>query len=279
MKLFESILNSLLNESLGEVIVNPNDTSKNVFDYKCRDNNLYIFANIDGDDLKKVSEIDPSLVKGKWARIIIPLKDLQSTDSEGYQKLSNFCEIINNLGKYGTFTPEQLIDDADQDIKDRVRPQTAKEITQSEDELFNELINKFGEPRIKELLQSLKKHTNIPVKGLDNNMSVKNIMRILSQDSKRIAAGKPAATYVAKPDDWRVFNRQINRDAIPIYLWYKVVASNPSDKATDQGATNIYGSEKDNILKGRTATQTLNDFMKGGSKTLGPARALKYATQ
>lgn len=279
MKLFESISNSLLNESLGEVIVNPNDTSKNVFDYKCRDNNLYIFANVDSDDLKKISEIDQSLIKGKWARIIIPLKDLQSTDSEGYRKLSSFCEIINNLGKYGTFTPEQLIDDAGQYIKDRVRPETAKEITQSEDELFNELINKFGEPRIKELLQSLKKHTNIPVKGLDNNMSVKNIMRILSQDSKRIAAGKPAATYVAKPDDWRVFNRQINRDAMPIYLWYKVSASNPSDKAIDQGATNIYGSEKGNILKGRTATQTLNDFMKGGSKTLGPARGLKYAAQ
>ena len=66
MKLFESILNSLLNESLGEVIVNPNDTSKNVFDYKCRDNNLHIFANDDSDDLKKISEIDQSLIKGKY---------------------------------------------------------------------------------------------------------------------------------------------------------------------------------------------------------------------
>lgn len=278
--LFESILANILKENVDEVILNPNDNTKDMFDFRCVKNQLFVFAYVDGDDFKKVSEIDPSLIHNKkFIRVVIPLTELDDPNSEGYQKLGHLCDVLNGLGKYGTFTPEQVLDDASKCVQDRVRPETRQEVAKSEDELFDELVQKFGEERIQELLKSLKLHTNIPLAGIDHQMGVNNIMRILSQDPKRVAAGKKPAVYVAKPEDWRMFNRDIKRDAMPFFLWYKPKETDLPNWAFDQGATNLYGSEKDRVLNGRTAKQAYNDYAMGGSRTLGPANALNVAAQ
>lgn len=45
MKLFESILNSVLNESMGEAVVNPNNTSTDVFTCKSKNGNVWLRLN------------------------------------------------------------------------------------------------------------------------------------------------------------------------------------------------------------------------------------------
>ena len=278
--LFKSILNNILRESVGESILNPNDNTKNMFDYRCKNEVLSIFAFVDDEDFNKVSEIRPDLIHNKkFIRINIPLAELDDTNSEGYQKLADLCDIINGFGKYGSFTPEQVIDDASKCVQDRVTDTTRIEVKKSEDELFDELVSKFGEERVRELLKSLKLHTNIPLAGVDQRWGVNNIIRILSQDTKRVAAGKKPAVYVAKPSDWRMYNRDIKKDAMPFYLWYKVKDSDLPNWAFERGADDIYGSEKSRVLNGKTAKQKYNDLASGGSRTYGPANALNVAAQ
>ena len=273
--LFESILNSILNESMGEAVVNPNNTSADVFTCKSKNGNVFITAELDGEDLKKVAEIDPSLVKKKWAMVQLPATELQDPNSEGYQKVIHLCQVVSQLGKYGEIDPNEVIKEASFTSSQEITPEKRKEVEADEDALWDEYIKKFDDPRIQSLLQSM--HTFMPLAGLDHKNTERNLNLILSQDSKRVAAGKPAATYVASPQNWRAMNRRIKSDAIPIYLWYKVDKGDAPADVLDKAADKIYGDEKSKVLGGMTAKEKLADFRKGGTRTLGPARALGYA--
>lgn len=275
MKLFESILNSVLNENMGEAVVNPNNTSADVFTCKSKNGNVWVTAELDAEDLKKVAEIDPSLIKKKWAMVQLPANELQDPNSEGYQKIIHLCQVVSQLGKYGEINPEDVIKEAGFTSSQEITPERRKEVEQDEDALWDEYIKKFDDPRIQSLLQSM--HTFMPLAGLDHKNTERNLHLILSQDTKRVAAGKPAATYVASPQIWRSMNRRIKSDAIPIYLWYKVDKGPASSADYDKAADKIYGNEKGKVLGGMTAGEKLTDFKKGGTKTLGPARALDYA--
>lgn len=275
--LFESILNSILNESMGEAVVNPNNTSADVFTCKSKNGNVFITAELDGEDLKKVAEIDPSLVKKKWVMVQLPATELQDPNSEGYQKVIHLCQVVSQLGKYGEIDPNEVIKEAGFTSSQEITPEKRKEVEADEDALWDEFINKFDDPRIQSLLQSM--HTFMPLAGLDHKDSERNLKLILSQDAKRVAAGKPAATYVASPQIWRTHNRRIKNDAIPIYLWYKVDKGDAPSEFLDKAADKISGDEKGKYLGGMTAKEKLADFRKGGTRTLGPARALGYAAK
>lgn len=273
-RIFESVLTSLL-ESMGESVVNPNNTSADVFTCKSKNGNVFVTAELDGEDLKKVAEIDPSLIKKKWAMVQLPAAELQDPNSEGYQKIIHLCQVVSQLGKYGEIDPNEVIKEAGFTSSQEITPEKRKEVEADEDALWDEYIKKFDDPRIQSLLQSM--HTFMPLAGLDHKNTERNLNLILSQDSKRVAAGKPAATYVASPQNWRAMNRRIKSDAIPIYLWYKVDKGDASADVLDKAADKIYGDEKSKVLGGMTAKEKLADFRKGGTRTLGPARALGYA--
>ena len=272
--IFESVLTSLL-ESMGEAVVNPNNTSADVFTCKSKNGNVFVTAELDGEDLKKVAEIDPSLIKKKWAMVQLPAAELQDPSSEGYQKIIHLCQVVSQLGKYGEIDPNEVIKEAGFTSSQEITPEKRKEVEADEDALWDEYIKKFDDPRIQSLLQSM--HTFMPLAGLDHKNTERNLNLILSQDSKRVAAGKPAATYVASPQNWRAMNRRIKSDAIPIYLWYKVDKGDAPSDILDKAADKIYGDEKTKVLGGMTAKEKLADFRKGGTRTLGPARALGYA--
>ena len=275
--LFESILNSILNESMGEAVINPNDTSKDIFTCKVKGDVVMVFAEIDADDLKKISQIDPSLIKKKWAMVQLPVSDLQDPGSEGYQKIVHLCQVVSSLGKYGEINPEEIVKEAGFTSSQAITPEVKKEIEADEDALWDEYIKKFDDPRIQSLLQSM--HTFMPLAGLDHKYSERNLNLILSRDQKRVAMGKEPASYVAPPQYWRSMNRRIKSDAIPFYLWYKKDAGDPSADYVDKAATQLYGDEKDKVLGGMTAKEKLADFRKGGTNTVGQARALGYKSK
>ena len=273
-RIFDSVLTSLL-ESMGEAVVNPNNTSADVFTCKSKNGNVFVTAELDGEDLKKVAEIDPSLIKKKWAMVQLPATELQDPNSEGYQKVIHLCQVVSQLGKYGEIDPNEVIKEASFTSSQEITPEKRKEVEADEDALWDEYIKKFDDPRIQSLLQSM--HTFMPLAGLDHKNTERNLNLILSQDSKRVAAGKPPASYVASPQIWRAHNRRIKSDAIPIYLWYKVDKGDAPSEFLDMAADKIAGNEKNKYLGGMTAKEKLADFRKGGTRTLGPARALGYA--
>ena len=273
-RIFESVLTSLL-ESMGEAVVNPNNTSADVFTCKAKGDKMRIFAEVDGDDLKKIAQVDPSLVYKKWGFVEVPISEIQDPNSEGYQKIIHLCQVVSQLGKYGEIDPNEVIKEATFTSSQEITPEKRKEVEADEDALWDEYIKKFDDPRIQSLLQSM--HTFMPLAGLDHKNSERNLNLILSQDSKRVAAGKPPASYVASPQNWRAMNRRIKSDAIPIYLWYKVDKGDAPSDILDKAADKIYGDEKSKVLGGMTAKEKLADFRRGGTRTLGPARALGTA--
>jgi len=273
-RIFESVLTSLF-ESMGEAVVNPNNTSADVFTCKAKGDKMRIFAEVDGDDLKKIAQVDPSLVYKKWGFVEVPISEIQDPNSEGYQKIIHLCQVVSQLGKYGEIDPNEVIKEATFTSSQEITPEKRKEVEADEDALWDEYIKKFDDPRIQSLLQSM--HTFMPLAGLDHKNSERNLNLILSQDSKRVAAGKPPASYVASPQNWRAMNRRIKSDAIPIYLWYKVDKGDAPSDILDKAADKIYGDEKSKVLGGMTAKEKLADFRRGGTRTLGPARALGTA--
>lgn len=276
-KIFESVLRGLLGESFDEAVVNPNDTSKDVFTVKTKGNILMVFAELDSEDMKKVAEIDPSLIKKKWAMVQLPVEELQDTNSEGYKKIEHLCQVVSSLGKYGTINPDEVISEAGFTASQAITPEVRKEVEADEDALWDEYVKKFDDPRIQSLLQSM--HTFMPLAGLDHKYSERNLTLILSRDQKRVAMGKEPASYVAPPQYWRSMNRRIKKDAIPFYLWYKKDVGDPSADYIDRAATQLYGDEKDKVLNGKSAKDKLSDFRQGGTATLGQARALGYKSK
>ena len=274
--IFESVLTSLL-ESMGEAVVNPNNTSADVFTCKAKGDKMRVFAEVDGDDLKKIAQVDPSLIYKKWGFVEVPISEIQDPNSEGYQKIIKLCQVVSQLGKYGQINPEDVLKEAGFVASQEITPEKRKEVEADEDALWDEYIKKFDDSRIQSLLQSM--HTFMPLAGLDHKNSERNLNLILSQDSKRVAAGKPPASYVASPQNWRAMNRRIKSDAIPIYLWYKVDKGDAPSDILDKAADKIYGDEKSKVLGGMTAKEKLADFRRGGTRTLGPARALGTAAK
>lgn len=281
MKLFESILNTLVNESMGEAVINPNDNSKDVFTCKTTVKNdkpvTMVYAELDGEDLKKVAEVDPTLIKKKWAMVTLTPGELNDPNSEGYKKIIHLCDVVSQLGKYGQINPQEVVKEAQFTAGQAITPEKRQELEADEDALWDEFVNKFDDPRIQSLLQSL--HTFMPLAGLDHKYSEANLSKILSQDNKRIAAGKEPATYVAPPQYWRNMNRRIKNDAIPFYLYYKKDAGDVSDKYYDAAADQLYGADKDRILGGQTAKQKAGEFGQAGTNKLGYYRALKYKSK
>lgn len=281
MKLFESILASLLNESMGEAVVNPNDTSKDVFTCKTRVKDdkpvTMVYAELDGDDIKKIAETDPELIKKKWAMVSVLPKDLSNPESEGYKQIVHLCNVVSQLGKYGNINPDEVIKEAQFTANQAVTPEKRAETKADEDALWDEFVKNFDDPRIQSLLQSI--HTFMPLAGLDHKYSEANLAKILSQDTKRVAAGKEPATYVAPPHYWRAMNRRIKNDAIPFYLYYKKDDGDASDIYYDMAADQLYGKDKDKMLDGLTARQKADEFRQGGTNKLGSYRALKYKSR
>lgn len=68
-----------------------------------------VTAELDVEDLKKVAEIDPSLIKKKWAMVQLPVNELQDPNSEGYQKIIHLCQVVSQLGKYGEINQRMLL--------------------------------------------------------------------------------------------------------------------------------------------------------------------------
>lgn len=289
MKLFESILNSLLNESLGEVIVNPNDTSKNVFDYNFTDISndkrnpepvIVVYPIINGEDIIKLKQNPEtkSLINNLRNKVIpIPLHPETLTDPESnpdeYNQILKICQVINSLGNYGNVDPNEVIKDAKMEFN-RQSSLDVKQVKKDEAALWDEFLDNFDTPRVQMLLMSIEKFAGLDGNnGIDWTFSRNNMMKILSQDSKRVAAGKQPATYVAKPQDWRMFNRQIKEDAIPIWLIYRkdpghIDVGMLTDTMKQNGLPNI---TRDKALK--VHNEMGNDY-----RTLAKHRFNKYAT-
>jgi hypothetical protein len=285
MKLFESILNNLLNESIGEgAIINPNDTSKDVFDIESISlkgmTKVKIKVNLDGEDIKKIEplvasgQIDPKMFKQNALSVLVPPEELNDPNSEGYKKVVQLCQIVSQLGKYGQIDPSEVFSEAQFSGEQAYTPEKGAEADKSEDELWDEFIKNFDNPRIQTLLQSF--HAYLPLNALDDRRSDRNIASILSQDAKRIAAGKEPATFVAKPQDWREMNRRIKRDAIPFYLWYRNDGGDPGNDAYEKHTDMSLGPDKRNIIGDRTAKAWAGELRQAGGMKLGPYRNVHY---
>lgn len=272
-------MNQILGENIGEVITNPNDNTKDVFTCKTVNkggkNFVMVIANVDAVDLKKIHEIDPELVRKKWAMVSLTPEEAQNTNSEGMQKVVSLCQMVNDLKKYGNINPQEVINDAKFAADQTITPEIHQEYEKNDNEQWNEIVNKLSDPETMELLKSL--HNFMPMEGLDKRYSERNIMRILAQDKYRQAHGKPPATYVAPPQFWRDMNRDIKRDAIPFDLWYMIKKDDPTEQQLDAGATKIYGDAKPNVLGSMTAKEKLRDFRKSGSRQRNMADALDIA--
>lgn len=280
MELFENILNEILNESVGEAIVNPNDNTKDVFNIKStpKGDKTIIIANLDKDDVKKITEIDNTLIVKQWAGTVVANNELDDPNSPAYQNIIRLCNAVSKLGKYGQINPNEVIDEVKFTANQAITPEKRQEVEADEDALWNEFVNKFDDPRIQQLLQSF--HTYLPLESLDHKFSQLNITKILSQDAKRIAAGKQPATFVASPQDWRnKYNRRIKNNAIPFYLYYPKYKDDVADQFYDAHATKVFGDEKDKILGGKSAKQYAKDLSKGGSKTFGQYRNFKFGAR
>lgn len=280
MKLFESILNNVIQESMGEAIVNPNDTSKDVFTVKSfdfkGDVRIKITVPVDGEDVKKVEamiangQLDDKILRQNQLTVVIPGNDVNDPNSEGYQKIIQLCQLVSQLGKYGQINPEEVVREAQATEKNAVTSERKAEATQSEDDLWDEFVKKFDDPRIQTLLQSF--HAYMPVGALDDRYSDRNIGRILSQDAKRIAAGKPPATFVYKPQDWRTLNRRIKSDAIPFYLIYHNKGDEPSNDAYEIHTDKSLGADKQRIIGQQKAKDWAKGLEQAGGRKLGPWR-------
>lgn len=288
MKLFESILNNLLNESISEgAIVNPNDTSKDVFDIEPITikgmTKVKIKVNLDGEDIKKIEplaksgQIDPKLFRCNSLIATVDPDGLNDPNSDGYKKIVQLCQIVSQLGKYGQIDPSEIFSDAKFNGEQAYTAQKGAEIDKNEDELWDEFVKNFDNPRIQALLQSF--HAYLPLHALDDRRSDRNIASILSQDAKRIAAGKEPATFVAKPQDWRAMNRRIKKDAIPFYLWYRRDGNEPSNDAYERHLDNSLGLDKRNVIGDKTAKDWATELKQAGGMKLGPYRNVHYGAR
>lgn len=287
--LFGNILNNILNESLkeGGVIVNPNNPKSDVFDvktYEFKGKQLTkIKVDLDGEDIKKVEEmiasgqIDGSMFKQNTLCVTMPPEQANDPNSEGYQKIIKLCQAVSQLGKYGNINPDDIIGEAQFTNNQAFTPEKRAEVEKNEDELWDEFISKFDDPRIQQLLQSF--HAYLPLNALDDRRSDRNIASILSQDAKRIAAGKTPATFVAKPQDWREMNRRIKKDAIPFYLWYRKDSGEPTASDYESYTDKSLGFDKGRIIGNKTAKGWATELRQAGGKKLGPSRSVEYGTR
>jgi hypothetical protein len=280
MELFETILNKILNESVDEAIVNPIDTTKDIF--KCqptsKGDKIVIRADLSKDDVAEIAKFDNNLIVKQWVGVVVTADDLNNPQSQGYNNILKLCDAVSKLGKYGEINPEEVVDEAKFNLEQTITPEKRKETETDENELWNEFVNKFDDPRIQQLLQSF--HTYLPLESLDHKFSDLNLTKILSQDAKRIQAGKQPATFVASPQDWRLkYNRRIRRDAIPFYLYYPKYKDDVADEFYDAHAIKVFGNDNEKILGGLTARQYDRKLERGGSKTYGPHRNFKYGAR
>ncbi len=288
MKLFESILNNILNENLSEVIVNPNDTSKDVFSYNFTDFSddkrnpepvIVVYPIINGEDIIKLKQNPQtkSLINPRNKVIPIPLHPETLTDPESnpdeYNQILKICQVINSLGNYGNVDPNEVIKDAKLEFN-RQSSLDVKQVKKDEAALWDEFLDNFDTPRVQMLLMSIEKFAGLDGNnGIDWTYSRNNMMKILSQDSKRIAAGKQPATFVAKPQDWRSFNRKIKEDAIPIWLISK---KDPGHIDVDMLTDTMKQNGLPNITRDK-ALKVHND-MGNDYRTLATHRYNKYTT-
>ena len=289
MKLFSSILSELLNESMEETVVNPLNTSEDIFTFQVwspeNGNDMpgvLVYANLDADDIAKIkSNPETSCYvnrKNKLKPVFIHPDTIDNNEygnPEEIEELKKTCQLISSLGKYGDINPEEVLDGAKFAFnQDETRD--VKQIKQDENALWEELLDKFDTPRVQLLMVTIEKFTRLDGEdGLDHKFSRDNLIKILSQDNKRVAAGKQPATFVAKPQDWRKYNRQIKKGAIPIWLIYKKDPG--TDKMDNQTLADVMTQQGHQGVTPENAKQRYKQLA-DNSKTYGPARAARYAT-
>lgn len=282
--LFGHLINEVLNSSLYEDGIANNETEdNNLFDFQTKEKTgadgqvecaMTIRANISDDDIQKIGKMDPTLISrsGK-AMILIKANDLETPDSPGYKKLQSLCQAVAQTGHYGKVTFENVLHNAILTSKHAITKERRAEVEQDEDKLYLNFIENFSDPRVQLLLQSINRFCNFDDNNLlDHRYSERNIMRILAQNSKRIAAGKQPATFVAKPQDWAKYNRRPKLNSMPIYLVYK---KDPGIHHKDS-IRDTYNALHNTNVDTSTAVDYLNNLQAGGSKTYGPWRKHYY---
>lgn len=291
--LFGGTIEQILAEAIVEAIKNPalfgnEKSSADLFSIKPQSDKkggkIYtIFTNgIDKPDVDVIKQNDPSLIsKTGVVYLRIPEAELQNPSSQGYQKLDNLCNMVTKFGKYGNVTINDVLSEINLVNDTAITKEKIDALAKDETAAWEDFVRNFDDPRIQSLLKSL--HAYFPLSGLGQQISTKNLISVLKQDEKHIAAGKQPATYIANEKDWwtsfkRVLNTLNGNRPMPFYI----IANNEKkpdnfpDYIIDKACHNLYGDRYDAIMQGRTPREHWN-YLNTNKRMTDPKKALYWA--